>query len=332
MRRIGIIGAMREAIAHEMRADSRVFVMGEDVELAIWGYTRGLVDEFGTARVRNTPISEVAFTGAAVGAAATGLRPVVDLMVANFMYTAMDQIANQIAKFPYVTDGNVRLPLVLVAAAGAAGGNAAQHSDMPVAQFVNIGMMTVICPSTPEDAAGLLTAAIRAEEPVVYVYPAGLGARGQADVRIGMPVAIGSARVRQPGTDVTVWAYGLMAHRAVEAAAELEGEGISVEVVDARTLSPLDLDTVLESVAKTHRLVACDESRGPASMASEVVARVCELGFSLLTVAPVTVTAPPVPVPYAPVMETFVVPSTERIKDACRTVTSAETLSRPVVQ
>ena len=323
-RRIGIIGAMRETIRHEMTQDDRVFVMGEDVTLAIWGYTRGLVEEFGEERVRNTPISEIAFTGAAVGAAATGMRPIADLMVANFMYTAMDQIANQVAKLPYMTDGKVKLPLVIVGAAGAAGGNAAQHSDMPVAQYANISMLKIVCPSTPEDAAGLMSAAIRDDDPVIFLYPAGLGTRRGRDFVIGESLEIGRARERRNGSDVTLWAYGLLAERAMAAAAELEEEGISVEVIDARSLVPLDIDTVLSSIDKTGRLVACDESRSTASMAAELIARVCESGLGRFKSAPIRIAAPNVPVPYAPSMEGYVVPSVDRIVEGCRAAVQSE--------
>ncbi len=161
MARMGIIRAMHAAIEAEMGRDPRVILLGEDVELGVWGYTRGLVERYGRERVRNTPICENTFTGVGVGAAMTGLRPIVDLMVANFAYSAFDQIGNQVTKLPYMTDGQLRIPMVMVAAAGAAGSNAAQHSDLPVAMFVNLGCVKVVLPSTPEDAAGLMTAVHR---------------------------------------------------------------------------------------------------------------------------------------------------------------------------
>jgi pyruvate dehydrogenase E1 component beta subunit len=326
--RIGIIKAMQLALDYELEHDPRVIVMGEDVVLGVWGYTRGLAAKYGEKRVRNTPISEIAFTGAGAGAAMTGLRPVVDLMVSNFIYTAFDQIANHIAKLPYMTDGRLRIPLTMVAATGSAGSNAAQHSDLPTALLVNLGAIKVVLPSTPEDAAGLLTAAMRDDGPVIFLYPASLGSHQGEEFAVGVPLPFGVARVRRAGTDVTVWAPGLMAWRAMQAAPILAERGISIEVIDPRSLAPLDVETVFQSVAKTRHLVALDEGRGPCSTASEIIAQMAMRGLDLLRRPPIRVTAPAdVPVPYAPLLEREVVPRTDHIVDACRAVVG-ETLAR----
>lgn len=320
-RRVGIIGAMRLAIQNEMNLDPRVFVMGVDAEFGVWGYTRGLRELFGEDRVRNTPISEYAVTGTAIGAAMTGMRPIVDLDVGNFMYTAWDQLANQAAKLPYMTNGALRIPAVFIAASGSARSNAAQHSDVLTAALANTGGLAIAYPTTPEDAAGLMTAAIRSEVPVIFLYPASLGSQRGEQFVVGDPIDFGVARTRRVGTDVTCWASGLMVRRALEAAAILEDEGVSVEVIDPRTLNPLDDEAVLVSVEKTGRLVAADEAREACSLASEIVSRVACKSFSSLRAAPAVVAAPTnVPVPYSPVLEAEVIPSVSRIADACRSV------------
>ncbi len=321
MARMGIIRAMHAAIEAEMGRDPRVILLGEDVELGVWGYTRGLVERYGRERVRNTPICENTFTGVGVGAAMTGLRPIVDLMVANFAYSAFDQIGNQVAKLPYMTDGQLRIPMVMVAAAGAAGSNAAQHSDLPVAMFVNLGCVKVVLPSTPEDAAGLMTASIRDDDPVIFFYPAALGSERGEEFVPGEAIPLGVARIRRQGEDVTCWAPGLMARRALQAAQVLQAEGISVEVIDPRTLNPLDVDTVVSSVRKTGRFVAVDEAREGCSTANNMLAQVTQHAFAALQAPPIAVTAPGnVPVPYAPRMEARVIPSVDRIVEACRLV------------
>jgi len=324
-RRAGLITAIRDAIAHEMERDATVVVMGVDAELGPLGSVRGLHARFGSERVRSTPITEYAVTGAAAGAAMTGLRPIVDLHFSNFLYTAWDQLANQVAKLPYMTNGQLSLPLVLLACTGAAGSNAAQHSDCPTASLMNLGALDVVYPSTPEDAAGLMTAAIRSPRPIVFLYPLALSSERGDAFEVGSEIPLGSARIRRTGEDVTCWASGAMAKKALEAAARVADQGVSVEVIDPRTLAPLDVRTVLESVAKTGRLVAVDEGHASCSAASEIIARVVSEGFGLLRTAPVAVTSPAnTPVPYAPVLEREVVPSVDRIAAALRAVTTAD--------
>ncbi len=312
-----LVQAMQSAIREEMQRDRRVIVFGEDVRISVFGATRGLVEEFGPERVLNTPISEQSIIGTALGAAATGLRPIVDLMTGNFFYTGMDQVANQIAKLPYMTGGQIRLPLVLLATTGAAGGNAAQHSDSPYPALMNLGGLKIVLPSTPADAKGLFKSAIRNDNPVVFLQQAAIGGvRGEVPDDPEWLVPLGLADVKRVGQDVTVVAIGLMVRRALEAAAPLAAEGIDIEVIDPRTLAPLDFDTIFASVQKTGRLVVVDEARQACSAASEIAATVAEQGFQWLKAPIGRVTSHNVPIPYARVMENYVVPDQARITAA----------------
>lgn len=316
------IHALREGLVEEMRRDERVFVMGEDVEIGVFGVSRGFKAEFGPSRVRNTPIAEQVIVGAALGAAASGMRPVADLMMANFAYLAMEPFANQAAKLHYMTGGQITMPAVFLAALGAPGGNAAQHSDTPYPMFMNLGGVKVVLPTTPYDAKGLIKSAIRDNNPVVFFFHGALGGtRGEVpDEEYTVP--IGVADVKREGTDVTVVAIGWMVKHALEAAATLEKqERISVEVIDPRSLVPLDTQTILDSVKKTGRLVIVDEARELCSAASEISAVVAQRGFSWLRAPIERVTAPNVPIPFSPPMERAIVPNPANIVDAvCRTV------------
>lgn len=319
MSRQRFLQAMQSAISEEMQRDRRVVVFGEDVRISVFGATRGLVEEFGPERVRNTPISEQTIIGTALGAAATGLRPIADLMTGNFLYTGMDQIANQIAKLPYMTGGQMRLPLVLLATTGAAGGNAAQHSDSPYPALMNLGGLKIVVPSTPADAKGLFKSAIRDDNPVVFLQQAAIGGlRGEVPDEVEWLVPLGVADVKRAGGDVTVVAIGMMVRRAMEAAVPLAADGIEIEVVDPRTLAPLDFDTILASVEKTGRLVVVDEARQTCSAASEISATVAERGFRWLKAPIQRVASHNVPMPYSRGMENFVVPDQARIVAAVR--------------
>jgi acetoin:2,6-dichlorophenolindophenol oxidoreductase subunit beta len=275
-REIYFIQAMYEGLRDAMREDQTVVVIGEDVDRSIIGATRGLIDEFGPERVRNTPISEATFVGACIGAAAVGLRPVVDLMVGSFFYVAMDQVGNQAAKLPYMSGGQVSLPLVYFTATGPSGSAAAQHSENPHPMLMNLAGLKIVMPGTPYDAKGLMLAAIREPNPVVYLQDAVLGGvKGPVpDELYEIPLGVGE--VKREGEDVTVVAIGSLVLKALAVAAELESEGISVEVVDPRSLAPLDTDTILASVRKTGRLVVCDNARRTCSAASEIAATVAE--------------------------------------------------------
>jgi pyruvate dehydrogenase E1 component beta subunit len=316
-RRIYFINAMQEGLAAAMGEDDTVVVIGEDVDRSIIGATRGLIDTFGAERVRNTPISEATFVGACVGASAVGLRPVVDLMVGSFFYVAMDQLADQAAKLRYMSGGQVDLPIVYFTATGPSGSGAAQHSENPHPMLMNVAGLKIVMPSTPYDAKGLMLSAVRDPNPVVYLQDFVLGGtRGHVPAE-PYTVPIGVADLKRQGSDVTVVAIGALVPRALKVAAQLEkDEGVSVEVVDPRTLVPLDLDTILESVAKTGRLVVCDNARRTCSAASEIAAAVTEKAFGSLKAAPRRVAWEDVPVPFSPVLEKRVLVGDDDIRAA----------------
>ncbi len=310
------IRAMQEGIREAMAEDERVVVIGEDVDRSIIGATRGLIDEFGPMRVRNTPISEATFVGACIGAAAVGLKPVVDLMVGSFFYVSMDQVANQAAKLPYMSGGQVQLPIVYFTATGPSGSAAAQHSENPHPMLMNVGGLKIVMPSCPADAKGLMLAAIRDPDPVVYFQDFVLGGTKGPVPDGPYTVPIGVADVKREGTDVTVVAIGALVNRALAVAEDLAGHGVSVEVVDPRTLVPLDTETILASVRKTGRLVVCDNARMTCSAASEIVAMVSERAHDALQAAPRRVAWENVPVPFSPVLEQRVLVSDDDIRDA----------------
>jgi pyruvate dehydrogenase E1 component beta subunit len=303
-RELYFVRGMYEGLRDAMREDPTVIVIGEDVDRSIIGATRGLIEEFGPERVRNTPISEATFCGMCVGAAAVGLRPVVDLMVGSFLYVAMDQVANQAAKLPYMSGGQVRLPITYFANSGPAGSAAAQHSENPHPMFMNVGGLKVVMPSTPRDARALMYASIRDDNPVVYFQDAVLaGTRGHVPENRD-PTPLGRAEVKRTGDDVTVVAIGALVLRALAAAEILKGEhGVSVEVVDPRTLVPLDTETILASVRKTGRLVACDNAKMTCSAASEIVAMVSERAWTSLQAPPLRIAWENTPVPFSAVLE-----------------------------
>ena len=319
MREISYVRAIYEALREEMRRDSRVFLMGEDVELSVYGATKGLLEEFGRDRVRNTPITEAAVVGASLGASLVGVRPVVDLMQGNFMYVAMDQFANQAAKARYMFGEQICFPVVYMAATGAFGSAGAQHSDSPHPMFMNLGGLKIVIPATPYDAKGLLKGAIRDDNPVLYLTPAALlsGDKGPVPEEEYV-VPLGQAEVKRSGKDLTIVAIGAMVRQALEAAEKLAGEGIEAEVIDPRSVAPMDWQTILESARKTGRLVVVDEARRTCGAASEIAARVGEDCFGKLK-APIKILAvPDVPIPFSPVLESAVVPDAHQIADAAR--------------
>lgn len=314
------IHALREALAEEMRRDPTVFVMGEDVKVSVFGVERGLYDEFGPNRIRNTPIAEEVITGAALGAAANGMRPVADMMMGTFMYMGMEQLVNQAAKLHYMTGGQIKMPAVFLAAIGAPGSTAAQHSDSPYPMFMNLPGLKIAMPTTPYDAKGLFKSAIRDNNPVIFLYHGALGgSRGEVPNE-EYTIPFGLADIKREGSDVTLVAIGWMVPRSLEVAATLANEGISVEVIDPRTLAPLDTETILTSVAKTGRLVVVDEAREVCSAASEISAVVAQYGFSSLKAPIERVTTPNVPIPFSPPLEQAVIPSVERIANAVKKV------------
>jgi pyruvate dehydrogenase E1 component beta subunit len=316
-RNLYFIRAMYEGLRDAMAEDPTVVVIGEDVDRSIIGATKGLIEEFGPDRVRNTPISEATFCGACVGAAAAGLRPVVDLMVGSFFYVAMDQVANQAAKLPYMSGGQVQLPIVYFTATGPSGSAAAQHSENPHPMLMNVAGLKIVMPSTPADAKGLMLAAIRDPNPVVYLQDAVLGGTKGPVPEKAYEVPIGVADVKRPGDDVTLVAIGALVGRALAVAEQLqEDEGISVEVIDPRSLVPLDEEAILASVRRTGRLVVADNARLTCSAASEIAALVGERAFDALKAPPRRVAWEQVPVPFAPVLEQRVLVGDDDIRDA----------------
>ena len=323
MARLTQSAAMRAAVFEEMRRDDRILVMGEDVRLGVVGYTAGLADEFGLERVRDTPISESTFIGAGLGAAATGLVPIIDLLMSTFLYVAMDQVLNQAAKLRYMMGGACDFPLTLIGATGGGAGMAAQHSESPHPIIMNSGGVKIVLPSTPADAKGLLKAAIRDPNPVVFLYHGALGAvRGEVPDHEDFVIPLGEGRVLREGTDLTIAGIGLMAKQAVSAAVRLEEEGISVEVVDPRTLFPLGWKAIADSVRKTGLLLAVDEARRTCSAASEIVARVTQDAFDALRGPPTVLAVEDVPIPFSPPLEGEVIPTTDRILTTARHLAS----------
>jgi pyruvate/2-oxoglutarate/acetoin dehydrogenase E1 component len=322
MRKITYREALREALREEMLRDPAVFLLGEDIAEFGGSYkvTEGLLAEFGPDRIRNTPISEAAIIGAALGAALMGMRPVAEIMYMDFMGIAMDQVVNQAAKVKYMFGGKARVPLVIRTQGGAGRSSGAQHAQSLEAWFVHVPGLRVVMPSTPADAKGLLKSAIRDDNTVIFIEHKLLYAV-QAEVPSGdYLVPLGVADVTRNGRDVTIVATSRMVHVALAAADRLATEGVEVEVVDPRTLAPLDEETILASVRKTNRLVIVQEAAPRCSVASEIAAVVTEKAFDDLD-APITrVTALPAPIPFAPALEQHVVPGEDRVIAAVRTV------------
>jgi pyruvate dehydrogenase E1 component beta subunit len=318
MARIRLIQAINQALHEEMARDPRVTVLGEDIRISLFGDTRGLFETYGPDRVLDTPLSESLLSGMTVGAAATGLRPVLHLMYGNFLYTAWDAIANQAAKFRYMTGGQVALPLVFMAVFGGGRSQGAQHSDSIHSMLVNLGGLKVVMPSTPADAKGLMKASIRDNNPVVFLQSAGRGGEAGEVPDGDWVVPLGVADVKRPGTDVTVIAIGAMVRLAMRAAEAMAMEGVSVEVIDPRTLRPLDAPALLSSARKTGRVVVIDEGRLSCGMASEISAMIAEEAFDALKAPIRRVASADVPIPFSPALESEVLPTEGRLIEAIR--------------
>ncbi len=315
--------ALNLALREEMRRDERVFVIGEEVGLYDGAYkvTQGLLREFGPRRVVDTPIAESGFTGVGIGAAMLGLRPVIEMMTFNFALLALDQIVNGAAKIHYMSGGQYAIPAVIRGPGGPAHQLAAQHSQSMESYFYHVPGLKVVRPSTPADAKGLLKSAIRDDDPVVFIESETLYAvKGEVPDDPEFTIPLGEAIVRREGTDVTVVAYMGMLYRALEAADELEKEDISVEIVDPRTLRPMDTATIIGSVRKTHRAVVVEAGAGFAGMGSEILSFITEQAFDDLDAPVERVTAENAPMPYARNLERAKVPSKEKIIDAVRRV------------
>jgi pyruvate dehydrogenase E1 component beta subunit len=327
-RKLTMAQAISEAIAQEMMRDDTVFVMGEDIGVygGIFGATGGLLEQFGKDRIMDTPISETAFIGTATGAAAAGLRPIVELMLVDFFGVCMDQIYNHLAKNTYMSGGHVKLPVVLTTAIGGGYNDAAQHSQCLYGTFAHMPGIKVVVPSNAYDAKGLMTQAIRDDNPVMFMYHKGI---------MGLPwmaylegssndvpeeaytIPFGQAHVVREGSDVTIVAVSQMVQKAVLAAQELDNQGIQAEVLDLRTLVPLDVESVLKSVRKTGRLLVADEDYLGFGLSGEIAAVIAEHLDTVRLKAPVKrLAVPNVPIPYSRPLEQFVIPQVKNIVHA----------------
>lgn len=334
-RKLTIARAMAEAVAQEMRLDPRVFVMGEDIGQlgGVFGNTRGLHEEFGSARIRDTPISETAFIGAAVGAASDGMRPIVELMFVDFFGVCMDAIYNLMAKNTYFSGGKVSVPMVLMASTGAGYSDAGQHSQCLYGTFAHLPGMKVVVPSNAYDAKGLMAAAIRDDNPVIYLFHKALQGMGWLGTEKGATVAvpedpytieIGKAKTVREGRDVSIVSLGAGVHHALRAAQQLEQQGVSAEVVDLRSLVPLDREHVIASVRKTGRLIVVDEDYHSFGVSGEIIASVAEHDIGMLKARPQRVAFPDIPIPFTPPMEQWALPSAAKIVAAYQNLKNEE--------
>ena len=321
MRELTFAQAVREALAEEMRRDKRVCILGEDVAEAGTPFKvlSGLVEEFGTGRVIDTPISEAGFTGVAVGAAMTGLRPVVDIMFGDFLTLTMDQMVNQAAKVHYMSGGTWKVPMVLRTTLGATRRSAAQHSQSLQAWFSHVPGLKVVIPSTPADAKGLLKSAIRDDNPVVFFEDKMMHHKLKGPVPTGeFTIPFGLADIKRVGEDITLVATSSMVQLALEAAEMLAQTGISAEVVDPRTLWPLDEKTLVESVQKTSRAIVLDEGYGRYGVTAELAAVISERAFYSLDGPVVRMGAMHVPIPFSPPLEDLTVATAKSVFEAAR--------------
>ena len=312
--------ALNEALREEMKRDERVFIMGEDVGIygGAYGVTRGLYREFGEERVRDTAISEAAIAGAAAGAAMTGMRPVAEIMYIDFSTIAMDQLVNIAAKNRYMFGGKTTVPMVMRTEGGTGRGIAGHHSQSLESWYVHVPGLYVVMPSTPYDAKGLLKTAIRNDNPIMFIEHKMLyGTKGEVPEE-EYTIPLGKADIKLEGNEVTVVAYSRMALLALEAAKELEKEGIGIEVIDPRSLNPLDIDTILSSVKKTGKIVIVSEACKTGGVAGEIATQVMEGGFDYLDAPVVRLAAADVPIPMSPVLEEAAVPSVEKIVEAVK--------------
>lgn len=318
-----LIPAINEALVEEMERDEKVILFGEDVEISMFGDTLGLLEKFGPDRVRNTPICEATLTGMAVGAAAAGYRVILHMMFSNFIYTGFDAIANQMAKIRLMTGGQITLPITVIAGYGGGRSTAAQHSDTPYPALMNLGGINVVVPSTPADAKGLMKTSIRNDNPVFYLEAGGRGGeRGEVPDGEHL-VPLGEAAIRREGNDITLVSVGTMMKPTFQAAQALEADGIDAEVIDCRTLVPLDTATIIESVKKTGRLVVVDEARDRCSAASHIAAVIADNAFSSLKAPIKRVTVPDICMPYAPNVEKPLLPNPESIQATASAVMNA---------
>lgn len=326
-RTLTIVQALREALREEMNRDESIFVMGEDIRIGgSFLFTLGLLDEYGPDRVINTPISESGFVGLGIGAAIMGMRPIIDFQYGDFVFCAMDQLVQQATKLRYMSGGQVKIPLVLQMPTGASG-RGAQHANAMEGFFFHIPGIKIVTPASPYDAKGLLKSAIRDDNVVLFcVHKHLYGSKGrkliQSSISTGFvpeeeyTIPLGVADVKREGSDITVVANLLMLHRAMNVAAALEKEGVSVEVIDPRTLAPLDTETIIESVKKTGRLLLVEESNERGGWGAQVAAEVADRAIGYIDAPIRRLATPNIPIPFAPVLENSVVPDEAKIRAA----------------
>jgi acetoin:2,6-dichlorophenolindophenol oxidoreductase subunit beta len=322
MRELTYSQALREALTEEMTRDQDIILLGEDIGVygGVFKVTEGLLAKFGPERVRETPISEAAFVGASVGLAMTGKRPVAELMFMDFMWVTSDQIFNQAAKMRYMTGGRVKMPLVIRTQQGGGRGNGAQHSQSLEAVFAHTPGLQVVLPSTPADAKGLLKTALRQDNPVIFIEHK-LLYNTKGPVPDGeYTVPFGAAEVKAEGTDVTLVSYSRTLLQCLEAAEEVRKDGVSVEVIDLRTIVPLDLDAIIKSVKKTGRLIVAHEAHRSVGFGAEIASLVQEQAFDYLDAPVMRVGAAHVPIPASKPLEDVVLPGKQHILEAIRSI------------
>ncbi len=313
MPEMNFIQAINTALAEELRHDTTTFMMGLDIWVGAFGATSGLTDEFGAERILNAPISEAGYAGAGVGAAMAGMRPIVEIEFASFFYCCWDQVCNQAAKLRYMSGGQADMPITFRAVCGAVGSAAAQHSETVYSQFMSVPGLKIVVPSGAYDMKGLLKSAIRDNNPVLVFEHLKLGRSREEVPDDEYLVPIGQAAVKREGSDVTIIAIGYMVPQALKAAKSLEEDGISAEVIDPRSLIPLDEETILSSVAKTHNVLVVDEGHLRCGAAAEISAVIADKGFDSLDAPVKRLAAPDVPIPFSPPMEKFILPNDKKI-------------------
>lgn len=321
MREITFSEAIREAMSEEMRRDPNVFLMGEDVGVfnGVWGVSNGMLAEFGPERIRDTAISEIAIIGSALGAAMSGMRPIAEIMFGDFLMCAGDQLVNQVAKARFMSGGKANVPLTIRVTSGSPGSAAAQHSQSPESWFMNVPGLKIVVPATAADAKGLLKTALRGQDPVLFFEHKMLyGLKGDVPTDPDFSVPFGQANILRPGKDVTIIGVGIMLQKALQAAEKLAAEGIDAEVIDPRTLVPLDAQSLIDSVAKTGRVVIAHEAHVRSGPGAEVAAVLAERAIEYLDGPILRVGAKNVPLPYSPELEQSVLPGVEDVVKAVR--------------
>ncbi|KPJ88571.1 MAG: hypothetical protein AMS17_04975 [Spirochaetes bacterium DG_61] len=322
MRQITLREALNETLRYNMKNDKRVFCWGEDIGIlgGAFGVTAGLIDEFGPERIIDTPLSEIAIVGAGVGAALGGLRPVIEIMYIDFTPGCMDMIVNQMSKIHYMFGGQSKVPMVLRLVSGAMGENAAQHSQSFYSFFVHVPGLIVVTPSTPYDAKGLLNTSIASDNPVIFVeHKRTVNIKGEVPEEY-YTIPFGKADVKREGEDLTLVATQALVHDALHVAEDAEKEGLSIEVIDPRTLKPLDKETIFSSVEKTGRLIVADEDWLLCSIASEISAMVAEEMITCLDAPIIRIGAPDTPCPFSPPLEKAYIPGERQIREAIKKI------------